>query len=208
MAETEGKQKTMQAVDRFLRVGLPLTVVSVLTTVILVGWNTQPDRYHIGYAPEQPIPYSHKVHAGDNQIPCEYCHTGARQGRHAMVPAVEACFKCHALTLPDSPHIKRLKAALDAGKAFPWKRIHDLPDHVYFDHRPHVALGIACQECHGPVETMDVVQQVLNMRMGACLECHRGQRQWSTPVPKARPDMVQVASGHPTGPTSCNACHR
>jgi hypothetical protein len=198
----------MQAVDRFLRVGLPLTVVSVLITVILVGWNTQPDRYHMGFAPEQPIPYSHKVHAGDNQIPCEYCHSGAREGRHAMVPALEACFKCHELTLPDSPHIQRLKAALEAGESFPWKRVHDLPDHVYFDHSPHVALGIACQECHGPVERMEIVEQVLNMRMGACLQCHRGQREWSTPVPPPREGMVAAAAGHPTGPTNCNACHR
>jgi hypothetical protein len=162
----------------------------------------------VGYAPQQPIPYSHRLHAGVNQIPCEFCHAGAREGRHAMIPAVEACFKCHKLTLPDSPLIKQLKLALDSGQPWPWKRVHDLPDHVYFDHRPHVALGIACQECHGPVETMDVVSQVTSLRMGACLQCHRGERRWSTPIPASRPDMVQVASGQPTGPTSCNACHR
>jgi hypothetical protein len=198
----------MQSVDRFLRVGLPVSALSILATVILVGWNTQPDRFHEGFAPEQPIPYSHKVHAGDNQIPCEYCHTGARKSRHAMVPAVEACFKCHEVTKTESPYIQHLKKVYESGESFSWLRVHDLPDYVYFDHRPHVVLGIACQECHGPVEAMETVEQVMNLRMGSCLECHRGEREWMTPMPERRDDMVEVKSGHPTGPTTCNACHR
>jgi len=125
-----------------------------------------------------------------------------------MVPAVEACFKCHEVTKTESPYIQYLKKVYEAGESFPWMRVHDLPDYVYFDHRPHVALGIACQECHGPVESMEVVEQVMNLRMGSCLECHRGEREWATPVPETREDMVQVASGLPTGPTTCNACHR
>jgi hypothetical protein len=197
----------MKSLDRFLRLGLPLTLGAILFTLITVGWYTDPDRFYIGYAPEQPIPYSHKVHAGDNQIPCEYCHTGASKSHYAMVPPVEACFKCHNVTKTDSEHIKRLKTVLDNDEPFPWKRIHDLPDHVFFDHRPHVNLGIACQECHGPVETMEVVEQVMNLRMGACLECHRGERTWSTPIPEPRDYMYEAVSGHPTGPTSCGVCH-
>ncbi len=187
----------MKVLDRLLRVGLPLTVAAVLATVITVGWMVEPDRYMVGYAPEQPIPFSHKVHAGDNNIPCEYCHTGARSGRHATIPSVDACFKCHNVTRTDSEWIGQLREIRDSGRPLEWERIHDLPDYVYFDHRPHVAKGIACQECHGPVEEMDVVRQATSMRMGACLECHRGERIYTT-----------MEEPYPTAPVSCGTCHR
>ncbi len=198
----------LQTLDRFLRLGLPLALLAILLTVFTVGWMTQPDRFHDGYAPVQPIPFSHKVHAGDNRIPCEFCHSAVSASRHATIPAVEACFKCHLVTKTDSEDIRRLKEIADSGAPLPWKRVYDQPDHVYFDHRPHVSLGISCTECHGPVEEMDLLRQDMNLRMGACLKCHRGERDWRTQVPPARSYMVQVPNGHPTGPTSCTACHR
>lgn len=187
----------MKFLDRLLRVGLPLTVIAVVLTLITVAWMTEPDRYVQGFAPTQPLPFSHKIHAGDNNIPCEYCHTSVRTSRHAGIPAVDACFKCHNVTRLDSPFIQQLTELRDSGKPLEWKRIHSLPDYVYFDHRPHVAKGIACQECHGPVETMETVSQVLKMRMGACLECHRGERTYTTMAPP-----------YPTAPVSCGTCHR
>jgi hypothetical protein len=163
----------------------------------VVGVLTEPDRLATGYAPAQPIPYSHKVHAGDNEIPCLYCHSGATRSRHAGVPSLSKCMNCHKHTKTDSEHVKRIAAAVEAGEPFPWKRVHTLPDHAYFDHRPHVNGGVACQECHGAVEEMEVVERVMNMRMGKCLECHRGERTYFYgPKPEA------------LGSTNCWACHR
>ena len=124
---------------------LPVGTVAVLVTVLGVGWYTQPDRYARGYAPVQPIPYSHKLHAGTLKIPCLYCHADAERSRHAGIPDVGTCMKCHQVTKTDSPHIQRLKALYDSGEPFLWERVHSLPDHVYFDHRPHVHAGILCQ---------------------------------------------------------------
>ena len=171
--------------------------MAVLSTVLVVGVLAEPDRYTLGYAPEQPIPFSHKQHAGDNAIPCLYCHSGALSSRHAGVPPLSKCQNCHSVTLVDSPHIERITEMADNGEPLVWKRVYALPDHVYFDHRPHVRTGIACQECHGEVEEMEVVSRKMNMRMGKCLECHRGERTYlHGPPPEDQ------------GPTNCWACHR
>lgn len=127
-----------------------------------------------GYAPEQPIPFSHKIHAGDNQIACQYCHYGAEKSRHAGIPAVDVCLNCHNVVRRDSPEIKKLHKAREEGKAVEWVRIHKLPDFVYFSHQRHVAGGeITCQTCHGEVEKMERLQQHSSLNMGWCVNCHR-----------------------------------
>lgn len=187
----------MHPLDKIFRIWLPIAAGAILATVLVVGIVAEPERYELGYAPAQPIPFSHRLHAGDNRIPCQYCHSGAVRSRHAEVPPLEKCMNCHRVTRTERPTIQRIAAAYEAGEAFPWKRIYALPDHVYFDHRPHVNGGIACQECHGRVEEMEVVSRVLNMRMGKCLECHRGEKTYfHGPVPELR------------GSTNCWACHR
>jgi len=183
--------------DRLARVVLPAGALAVLTTVIAVGWIAEPDRYERGYAPEQPIPYSHKLHAGSLRIPCQYCHVGVDKSRHAGVPAVETCMNCHRVTKVDSPAIKQLTATYESGKPMTWRRVHSLPDHVYFDHRPHVISGIACQTCHGEIQDMDVVTQHMSMRMGNCLGCHRDAH-----------DALPKDSTVKGGPEHCSACHR
>jgi hypothetical protein len=162
-----------------------------------VGWFTQPDRFAMGYQPEQPIPYSHQLHAGTMKIPCQYCHTNVGKSRHAGVPAVDTCMNCHRVTKTDSPAIQKLAAIYESGRPLEWKRIHVLPDHVYFDHRPHVNGGIACQTCHGEIQTMPVVSQHMSMRMGNCLGCHRDAH-----------DALPPDSKIQGGPEHCNACHR
>lgn len=170
---------------------------AVLGTLLLVGWVAEPGRYAKGYMPDQPIPFSHKLHAGDNQIPCQYCHVGAMKSRHAGVPPTQTCMNCHTVTRADRPTIQKLTTAHEAGEVVPWVRIHELPDHVFFDHRPHVDAGVACQTCHGEVQTMERVERVMDMRMGACLDCHRD------------PQAALPASSPVTrGPENCNACHR
>jgi hypothetical protein len=181
----------------YSRFVLPVGFAAILATVVGVGWYTQPDRFVWAYAPEQPIPYSHRLHAGVMRIPCLYCHSGALKSRHATVPAVSTCMNCHKVTKTDSPAIKTLAAAYESGQPIKWQRIHILPDHVYFDHRPHVSAGIMCQTCHGEVQTMEVVYQQMSLRMGNCLGCHRDPR-----------NALPAGSKIVRGPEHCNACHR
>jgi hypothetical protein len=176
---------------------LPIGFVAVLSTILCVGWYTQPDRLARGYQPQQPIPYSHKLHPGTLRIPCLYCHSGALKSRQAGVPPVEKCMNCHKVTKTDSPDIKKITAVYASGTRLEWKRIHSLPDHVYFDHRPHVNAGILCQTCHGEVQTMDVVYQSMSLRMSNCLGCHRNPK-----------DALPADSNIAKGPEHCYACHR
>lgn len=129
--------------------------------------------YNDGYRPKQPIPFSHRVHAGDNKIPCMYCHTGADKSKHAAVPAMNVCMNCHLTVAVTSPWIQQLSKAYENNTAIEWKKVHLLPDFVRFSHQPHVDKGVACQECHGPVEEMDVVSQHSDLSMGWCVNCHR-----------------------------------
>ena len=186
--------------DRFWRVVIPLGLFAVLTTMVVVGWAVEPARFVVGYAPKQPIPFSHRVHAGNNRIPCPYCHTNADRSRHATVPAVQTCMNCHrAIKLPNNNKyiatavIKPLKS--DARVT--WKRVYHLPDYVFFDHRSHVDVGVQCQTCHGRVENTDVTTRVMNMRMGQCLSCHRNPSRY-----------LPTGSKVKHGPTDCTAFHR
>lgn len=151
------------------------------------------------YQPEQPIYYSHKVHAGINQVNCLYCHGGAMEGKHANIPSVNVCMNCHmaineykgpALVKEDGTEINgtaEIKKLYDysgwdptankytkPGKPIEWVKIHSLPDHVYFNHSQHTkAGGVQCQTCHGEIQKMDEVYQFSNLSMGWCINCHR-----------------------------------
>lgn len=187
----------MHPLDRFFRFVLPIGAITVITTVVGVGWVAQPDRYSRGYAPEQPIAFSHALHGGTLKIPCAYCHSGASRSRAAGIPSVETCMGCHRVTKTDSPEIQKLAAIYESGKPLEWRRVHELPDHAFFDHRPHVNAGIACQSCHGEVQTMKVVSREMSLRMGSCLACHRDPHE-------ALPKDTTIKSG----PDNCAACHR
>lgn len=137
-----------------------------------------------GYEPDQPIAFSHRLHAGEMEIGCLYCHSGAEKGRVAGIPAVNVCMNCHRLvkkladaTVPSTELQKILDVwesrTSDKPKSLVWTRVHRLPDFVRFDHRSHVQNGILCQECHGPVETMDRMRQASDLTMGWCVNCHR-----------------------------------
>lgn len=137
-----------------------------------------------GYSPKQPIAFSHKLHAGAYEIDCKYCHVGTLKGKSATIPSVNICMNCHSAVKTESPQIQKLWAAADwqpetktygpNQKPIEWVRIHNLPDLAYFNHAQHVVVaGIECQTCHGPIETMDVVQQYSLLTMGWCIDCHR-----------------------------------
>jgi mono/diheme cytochrome c family protein len=142
-----------------------------------------------GYKPEQPIKFSHKLHAGDNQIACQYCHSGVEKSRHAGIPSVNICMNCHK-GISSGPQYKEAEIAkiykaagfnptsgkYDESKQSPlkWIKVHNLPDHVYFNHSQHVVVGgIDCATCHGDVKSMTVAEQKAPLTMKWCIECHR-----------------------------------
>jgi hypothetical protein len=190
-------QETRLNFLHYSRFILPIGILAILIVVLTVGWLTQPDRFTPGYAPEQPIPYSHKLHAGVLRIPCQYCHSGVLKTRQAGVPAVAKCMNCHTVTKTDAAAIRQLTIVYNAGKPMRWQRIHSLPSYVFFDHRPHVHAGILCQTCHGEVENMEIVEQKMSMRMSNCLGCHRDPQ-----AALPRESNIKKGAEH------CNVCHQ
>ncbi|WP_303721737.1 cytochrome c3 family protein [Malonomonas rubra] len=124
-------------------------------------------------SPQQPIPFSHQLHAGNYQIDCRYCHRHVERSTAAGVPDVALCRSCHEHIATESPTIKQLAKYWQTGETIPWIRIHQLPDHVYFPHMMHIRAKVACSYCHGEVSTMTQVQRVASLNMGWCLNCHR-----------------------------------
>lgn len=122
---------------------------------------------------EQPIVFPHNRHVQVLGMDCQYCHSGARKGIHAGVPTTKVCMGCHAvIDTTGRPELEKLKGYWDKGEVIPWKKVHDLPDFVYFSHKRHVLAGLNCQECHGEDQEFTVNQRVAPLTMGWCLDCH------------------------------------
>jgi hypothetical protein len=146
----------------------------------------------------QPIAFDHRHHARDDGIDCLYCHPNAETQASAGVPPTEVCMGCHGQIWSDSPQLARVRESWRTGVAIGWKRVNDVPDHVYFHHGVHVHAGITCARCHGDVANMARVERIAPLTMGWCIDCHRN--------PPNRP-----ASQHGYGITdltTCSACHR
>lgn len=127
-----------------------------------------------GYAPKQPIAYSHKLHAGQYKIDCNYCHTGVNKGKSAHIPAANICMNCHGVIKKESPEIQKIYAAIEQNRPIEWVRVHNLPDLAYFNHAQHVNVGnVQCTTCHGEIEKMEVVEERSSLTMGWCIDCHR-----------------------------------
>ncbi|MGE5395553.1 MAG: cytochrome c3 family protein [Candidatus Saccharibacteria bacterium] len=130
------------------------------------------------YAPDQPIKFSHKIHAGDNRIDCKYCHHTAEFSKSAGIPSMNLCMNCHILVREGSHsgqfEIAKVIAANETKKPVAWTRLHNLPDHVFFSHAQHVGIAkVDCKQCHGPVQEMDIMRQYSDLSMGWCINCHR-----------------------------------
>jgi hypothetical protein len=126
----------------------------------------------------QPVKFSHKTHAGDLALPCNFCHTGVDKGDDAKIPPVDFCMKCHKTIKADSPEIAKLRDASEKGKDIAWVPVYTVPDFVFFGHSTHIKAGLHCIECHGPVEKRDVLQKEVSTSMNFCRDCHqqRGAR--------------------------------
>lgn len=180
-----------------MRIRLPIILFVVLASFAVTYYVSRAERDSVGYTPEQPIAYSHKLHAGDMLIDCKYCHLGVDKERHALVPAANICMNCHIIARKDKPEIAKLKKYYDEGEIIPWKRIHRVPEYAYFSHVSHVNKGVECFSCHGKIWTMEKVGQVHSFTMGACLDCHRNTKE-------RLPYLKDVKAG----PDYCYACHR
>jgi hypothetical protein len=151
-----------------LALALPVLALAVL---LLTGADSAPQ------GPAQPIAYSHRIHAGQYKIACQYCHYSADKSPWVDIPPVELCMGCHKITAAQRPEIEKLTTYWNQQQPIPWVRVHHLPEHAKFTHKRHVKAGFTCQTCHGPVQEMDVVYQYSTLTMGWCITCHNGQNE-------------------------------
>tara|TARA_Y100000589_G_scaffold207408_1_gene195619 strand:- start:16165 stop:17394 length:1230 start_codon:yes stop_codon:yes gene_type:complete len=186
-----------QGFKKLVLSNLALVIIIVhvfVLALVVIGWQSLSK---IGitqnYKPAQPIEFSHKVHAGEQGIDCNYCHSSARKGKHSNIPSANVCMNCHANIVEGPKHgtkeIAKIYKAVGYDvdsrsyiegyeqQPIKWVRIHNLPNHAYFNHSQHVVAGnIECQECHGAIEEMDVVYQQEKLTMGWCINCHRDSK--------------------------------
>jgi cytochrome c2 len=212
-----------------------IVAASMLLVVFLgyesVDWVTHLGRQQ-GYQPTQPIRFSHALHAGTHKIDCQYCHQTAYQGKHSNIPSLNTCMNCHKNVSKGPKYgTEEIAKIYDAvgwdtktqtyskpSHPIEWVRIHNLPDHVFFSHAQHVNAGkIACQNCHGPVETMEEVYQYSPLSMGWCINCHRNtevqfasNNYYSTYTKlheELKANKISKVTVSDIGGTECQRCH-
>jgi hypothetical protein len=204
-----------------LRPGFAAAVAGGAVYASLIVWlGFSPKTTDVGYAPEQPVPYSHALHVGQLGIDCRYCHNTVEQAAHAALPPTQTCMNCHAADRKESEKLIEVRSSYATGMPIGWIRVHDLPDYVYFDHSAHVRRGIGCVSCHGRIDSMEVVYQFAPLSMGWCLDCHRNPERHLRPVEFVFeldwvPPEDQLVLGRRLREAAdinpsvdCNTCHR
>ena len=169
------------------------------------AWQLAHVGHHEGYAPRQPIAFSHKIHAGDAKVPCLYCHFGARTSRHAGIPPTGVCMNCHDLLGKSTLDVQKLRDLVQQDRSLEWVKVHNLPDFVYFNHSQHVFAAVSCRECHGAVESMERVVQKAPLTMGWCLDCHR--RNGARAAGTVHAASAAVRDRAPSPGLDCGKCH-
>lgn len=168
------KHDVLKVIKHPVFYGIVIALLLGAGTVALVQKGLYGIGVQTGYAPVQPIPFSHKIHAGQYKIDCNYCHTGVRKSKHANIPSPNICMNCHKAVATNKEWIKELYGYVERNEPIKWTRVHNLPDLAYFNHAQHVKVaGLECQECHGPVEEMETMYQYSTLTMGWCIDCHR-----------------------------------
>ena len=207
---------------------LPLQIlifIGLTAGIVLAGVNyyATPKYTRVGYAPTQPVPFSHALHAGQLGLDCRYCHSNVEKSGHSNVPTAQTCMNCHNQIKTDSPLLAPVRESYATGNPVPWVKIHQAPDYVYFNHSVHVARGVSCVECHGKINEMEVVHHSKPLSMSWCLDCHRAPEK----VLRDPALVTQLDWQHPGGtegqieqgkkfvhdwnvqpPQSCSGCHR
>jgi len=161
------------AVKRLIAVAVAFVAAAGIAAGIVYVMYVYPER---AAGPEQPIPFSHRLHVTVKEIDCRFCHNTVDRSAWPGMPPVAKCLFCHLQVIPEHPQIRKLRAFFERGEPIPWNKVTWLPDHVQFQHDRHVAKGVACEECHGDVAAMDRVREEHEFNMGFCLDCHRARK--------------------------------
>ncbi len=197
-------------------VGLGLGSIVVLAAI---WYYFSPEFTDVGYAPEQPVAYSHRLHAGQLGMDCRYCHNWVEVSQHANVPPTQTCMNCHNQVQVNSLKLLPVRESWATGRPIEWVKVHHLPDYAHFSHAIHVNNGVGCETCHGRIDEMEVVQQVSSLSMGWCLECHRQPELYLRPQDKitamgyvqpadfVERNLARVRAEGILPPTNCSACH-
>jgi hypothetical protein len=174
----------------------------------------------VGYRPEQPVPYSHKLHAGDLGLDCRYCHNTVERSAMAAIPPTSTCMNCHDLVKTESARLEKVRESDKSGMPIEWIRVHQLPDFAYFNHSAHLAAGVGCASCHGRIDQMVVVEMEKPLSMAWCLDCHRDPKPnlrpldqitnmgWNPEATPYDPDRDPDRRRKVNPPTHCSGCHR
>jgi hypothetical protein len=199
----------------------PVLAVAPIAVIAAIWYWFSPWFTDVGYQPEQPVAYSHKLHAGDLAIDCRYCHVGVEKGAHAGVPPTQTCMNCHTNVKKDSPYLLPVRESWATGKPVEWVRIHKTPDYAYFDHSIHVNAAIGCETCHGRIDQMVEVHQDQPLSMSWCLDCHKAPENFLRPKGTATVMGYVAAGGDQLAlgekikkeaginpPINCSGCHR
>lgn len=203
-----------------------INVVVLFFTAVFITWRLVVDSIAIGrsygYSPDQPIKFSHEVHAGQNGTDCTYCHSYAPYSKSAGIPPANVCMNCHLLvrngTRSGAFEIAKILSAFENIKSIEWVKVHNLPDHVFFSHAQHISSGgIACKECHGTVEKMTRITQVSDLSMGWCINCHRTRKvnfqenkfysEYQELADKMQKGEIDSVTVERLGGTECMKCH-
>jgi len=198
---------------------LLLGLIIFLTAVVAGIWYYFSPQYtDVGYAPTQPVPYSHKIHVGKLGLDCQYCHTNVAVSKQANIPPTQTCMNCHNQIRTEVATLEKVRNSWQTGDPIEWIRVHNLPDYAYFNHAAHVNVGVGCETCHGRVDRMDVVFQKQSLSMSWCMDCHRQPEKYVRPVDQVttmgyEPEnqlelgkkLVAKHNIHP--PTYCQGCH-
>ena len=211
-----------KSLDFLIRATGAFLGISILTGVAAYTYFTLPVVIDTGYRPEQPVPYSHKLHAGNIGMDCYYCHNTITKAGHAAIPATETCMNCHTRVKTDSALLAPIRKSYATGEPVKWVKVHSLPDFAYFNHSAHLSAGVSCVSCHGRVDQMVEITQVKPLNMAWCLECHRNpapnlrpaefvtKLDWEPPAGKTATEIgmeiVKAKAINP--PVNCGGCHR
>lgn len=214
-----GTQLFAPRADVILRSGIAAIGVLVLAIPIgLMAYVRSPLATGEGRAPEQPMWFDHSHHVTGYRVDCRYCHSSVERAVTAGMPSTDTCVPCHAAVWYDGPYFEPIRRSLATGRPIPWRRVNDLPDHVYFNHAAHSTGGIGCESCHGRVDEMSIVRQTAPLSMGWCLECHQNPEPYRRPAsaitamgwePSQHPNAdVPAARLDPRALLNCSTCHR
>jgi len=171
-------------VNKAPKLALIVLFFGLVSAVFIFWFWFSPYNLNVGYKPDQPVPYSHKLHVGKLGMDCRYCHQFVEKSAYAGVPSTEVCMNCHKSIKTNSLALKEVKKSFETGDPIQWIRVHKVGDYAYFDHSVHSKAGVGCVQCHGRVDKMDNVQQRKPLSMGWCINCHRNPELSLSPIEK------------------------